>query len=54
LEGLDDLRDRWEGLGLDRRRALIQLAVESVTIASGEGRGGVFDPSRVQAIMWRA
>jgi DNA invertase Pin-like site-specific DNA recombinase len=54
LEGLDDLRDRWEGLGLDRRRALIQLAVESVTIASAEGRGGTFDPSRVQPPVWRA
>jgi DNA invertase Pin-like site-specific DNA recombinase len=53
LDGLDDLGAKWDGLGLDRRRALIELCLESVTIASAHGRGGTFDPSRIQYPAWR-
>jgi DNA invertase Pin-like site-specific DNA recombinase len=55
LSGLDDLRAQWGSLGLDRRRALIEFALESVTIASANRRGvaGFFDASRVQAPVWR-
>jgi DNA invertase Pin-like site-specific DNA recombinase len=55
LSGLDDLHKRWDGLGLDRQRALVDLCIESVTIASAHGRAraGHFDASRVQAPVWR-
>ena len=51
-----DLAAQWDGLGLDRQRALVELCIESVTIASAKGRGraGRFDASRVQAPVWRA
>jgi DNA invertase Pin-like site-specific DNA recombinase len=55
LRGLDDLQAQWKTLGLDRRRALIELCIESVTIASAHGRSraGYFDASRVQYPVWR-
>jgi hypothetical protein len=53
LAGIDDLGKRWDGLGADRQRALIELCVESVTIASAKGLGGQFDSSRVRRPVWR-
>jgi DNA invertase Pin-like site-specific DNA recombinase len=53
LDDLDELRTRWGSLGLDRRRAVIELCIESVTITSALGRSGVFDASRVQQPVWR-
>jgi hypothetical protein len=56
LDGLDDLKAKWDGLGLDRRRALIELCIESVSIApSAKARNvaGYFDADRVQSPVWR-
>jgi hypothetical protein len=56
LSGLDDLRAKWNGLGLDRQRALIELCIESVAIAPALGRPPVdsFDPARIVDVVWRA
>jgi DNA invertase Pin-like site-specific DNA recombinase len=55
LAGLDSIEDQWDGLGLDRQQALIDLCIESVTITSANGRAVAnrFDESRVQQPVWR-
>jgi len=55
LAGLDAIESQWDGLGLDRQQALINLCIESVTILSANGRGKAhhFDASRVQRPVWR-
>jgi DNA invertase Pin-like site-specific DNA recombinase len=55
LEGLDHIEQQWPDLGLDRQKALIDLCIESVTIASAHGRGkaNTFDTSRVGRPVWR-
>ena len=61
LAGLDRIEAQWDGLGsiLSRRwtaRPSIDLCIESVTIASANGRGraNFFDASRVGQPVWRA
>jgi site-specific DNA recombinase len=52
LVGVDDVRAVWDGLELDRRRAVID-ALMTITLDS-PGRGArVFDPDTVQ-IEWKA
>jgi DNA invertase Pin-like site-specific DNA recombinase len=54
LAGLDDLRAKWDGLGLDRQQALINLCIESVTILSANRRPDRhFDARRVRPPVWR-
>jgi Site-specific recombinases, DNA invertase Pin homologs len=49
---IDDLRSRWDGLSLDRRRAIISAVLDRVTLGPAV-RGNRFDPTRVD-VTWRA
>jgi site-specific DNA recombinase len=48
-----ELRRAWPTLTFDRRRAVLALAVESVTISPTTRATNYFDPERVEAIAWR-
>jgi site-specific DNA recombinase len=47
----DDVRAAWEGMGLDRRRAVVKMLMSVQIARGGSGRHG-FDPSKVM-IDWR-
>jgi len=53
LTGIDDLRDAWAVLSLDRRRAIIVAVVDRVTLAPATGVRNRFNPDRVR-LTWRA
>lgn len=46
------LRDRWPGVSVDRRRAILLAVFERVIIRPAKKPGPVFDPDRVEPI-WR-
>ena len=51
--GISDLRAAWEGLSLDRRRAIISAVLDRVTLGPAVSRGNRFNPDRV-GLVWRA
>jgi site-specific DNA recombinase len=46
-----NLRDVWDGLSLDRQRAILAVVIERVVIHPQQGR--TFDPSAIE-VVWRA
>jgi site-specific DNA recombinase len=53
LGGIDDLARDWEGLGLERQRAVIAAVLAEITVGPARGPRNRFDPQRV-AFRWRA
>jgi site-specific DNA recombinase len=53
LGGIDDLAAEWQGLGLERRRAVISAVLAEITVGPAAGPRNRFDPNRV-AFRWRA
>jgi site-specific DNA recombinase len=53
LAGIDDLADEWQGLALERQRAVIGAVLASITVGPAAGPRNRFDPNRV-AFRWRA
>jgi site-specific DNA recombinase len=57
LSDLDDISVRWDSLGLDRQRALIEMCMESVTVDLPKVKrqsDADFDSSRLRPPLWRA
>jgi DNA invertase Pin-like site-specific DNA recombinase len=46
------LRESWDHLGLDKRRAILEAIVDHITIAPATRRGPFFDPERVD-VTWK-
>jgi hypothetical protein len=53
LDGMVDMRAEWDALGLERRRAIIEVVLSGVTISPATGLRNRFDPERI-AFTWRA
>jgi site-specific DNA recombinase len=53
LGGIDDLASEWQGLGLERQRAVIAAVLAEITVGPADGPRNRFDPQRV-SFRWRA
>ena len=53
LDSIDDLGAEWQGLGLERQRAVIAAVLAEITVSPAAGPRNRFDPNRV-AFRWRA
>jgi DNA invertase Pin-like site-specific DNA recombinase len=52
LGGIDDLAAEWQGLGLERQRAVIAAVLAEITVGPAVGPRNRFDPNRV-SFRWR-
>jgi site-specific DNA recombinase len=54
LRGLGDIDAEWDGLGLERQRAIIEALLADVRIHPATGPRSRFDPNRIEFGKWRA
>jgi DNA invertase Pin-like site-specific DNA recombinase len=52
VDGRTPLNDRWPNMPLEKRRALLQLLIEAITIKAATHRGPIFDKLRVK-VDWK-
>ncbi len=53
VDGIDNVRETWSDLSLDRRQAVVSAVLDRVTLAPATGARNRFDPDRV-GLTWRA
>jgi hypothetical protein len=53
LGEIDNLREAWADLSLDRRQAIVSAVLDRVTLAPATGARNQFNPERV-GLTWRA